>query len=221
MDKATLLLVLRWIHVVAGVLWIGLLYFLNLVNVPFQKELEAEVKPKVNPKLMPRTLYWFRHAAMVTFVSGLIYFIHLASPKAALIKWAVVVGVAYAIIYALLQPAKGALNNGKLLAVIIGAVSLVLAVAGVAWIDPRVASPNTLFIAIGGGFGTIMFLNVWVIIWPNQKKVLGLVQATAEEKPLCARRAFLASRTNAWLSLPMLFFMTANHSPTLFSGLTM
>lgn len=152
-------LLFRWIHFVAGVIWIGLLYYFNLVQVAFMKETDPATKSGVILKLLPRALWWFRWAALVTVLAG-----------------------------------------------------LVLMMVG------RVRNTS---IMIGATLGLIMFLNVWLIIWPNQKVVIRMTaDATATKTPAPpemakhARRAYLASRTNFFLSFPMLFFMGASgHFP--------
>jgi uncharacterized membrane protein len=218
---------LRWLHFLGGITWIGMLYFFNLVNVNFQKEIDAPTKLKVNPPLLTRTLFWFRWGAVLTWVTGFLYYFFIANTEKPghkvlaifLVGWA----VAFVIVAVLLRMAVagGPLKDGRVLGVVIfivmAVVSWVLAYYGREW----GASSRLLSILIGGGLGTIMFLNVWMIIWPLQKKIIAAVRATAAngtpapaEQPAWARRAFLASRTNTWLSLPMLFFMgAASHFP--------
>lgn len=218
-------MLLRWIHFLAGITWIGLLYFFNLVNVNFMKALDATTKSKVVPQLMPRALWWFRWGAVVTVLSGLLYYLMILGSEPmfgqAFWTWVVVVAVAYAVMYAILQVSQGPLNKGRVLAV----VSTILVVA-MAWLilalnDRPTASTRSLSIGIGGGYGILMFLNVWLIIWPCQKKIIAWTVESAEkgtkppaEMALLARRAFLTSRTNTFLSIPMLFFMAAaSHYP--------
>ncbi len=162
MDTHSLYLILvRWLHLVAGVTWIGLLYYFNLVNVNFMKSIDAATKSKVVPELMPRALWWFRYGAVVTVLAGLLLVMDFV---------------------------KG---GGSLM--------------GSSW---------GRSITIGGSLGLIMFFNVWVIIWPNQKKVIAAVKAGQAPDPSWARKAYLASRTNFYLSFPMLFFMgAASHFP--------
>jgi uncharacterized membrane protein len=218
---------LRWLHFLGGITWIGMLYFFNLVNVQFMKELDAPTKGKVIPNLMPKTLWWFRWGAMLTWVTGFLYYLALAATETPghkilglfLVSWV----VAYEILSLLTKASVkgGPLKDGRVLAaavaVVVIAIGWVVGFYGREW----GASSRSLSILIGGGLGTIMFMNVWMVIWPLQKKIIAAVKATAEtgaaapaEQPLWARRAFLASRTNAWLSLPMLFFMgAASHFP--------
>lgn len=218
---------LRWVHFLAGITWIGMLYFFNLVNVQFQKELDAPTKGKVIPSLMPRALYWFRWGAMFTWFSGFIYYYMLVDSEKAghmplayfLVGWS----IAFVVVSALFRAAVagGPLKDGRTLAVVIAIVVIFIGYATALMAQKAGASSRTISIMVGGGLGTIMFLNVWMIIWPLQKKIIAAVKATAEtgaaapvEQAQWARRAFLASRTNAWLSIPMLFFMgAASHFP--------
>jgi uncharacterized membrane protein len=218
---------LRWLHFLGGITWIGMLYFFNLVNVPFQKEIDAAVKPKVNPPLLSRTLWWFRWGAVVTWVTGFIYFFVIAHSEAPgdmlllifLIGWIVAFEINSLVYKASVK--GGALKDGRAVAVIVTIVVVVVSAVLASYGRDRGASSRSLSILIGGGIGTVMFMNVWMIIWPLQRKIIAATRATAEsgaaappEMPQWARRAFLASRTNAWLSLPMLFFMgAASHFP--------
>ena len=223
--QTNVLFLLRWGHLLAGITWIGLLYFFNLVNVNFMKELDAASKGKVVPNLMPKALWWFRWGAVWTVLFGFLYYMMLLGAEKItgrvvyfLIAWT----IAWLIVAALLRMsvAGGPLKDGRVLAVVIA-----ILVAGVAWgavaYMRNGGSNRTIAIAIGGGMGFVMFMNVWMIIWPLQKKIIAATKATAEtgapapaDMPKWARRAFLASRTNAWLSVPMLFFMgAASHFP--------
>jgi len=218
---------LRWFHFLAGITWIGMLYFFNLVNVKFQKDLDAAVKGRVNLNLLPKGLWWFRWGAVWTWVTGFLYWILIIGSEPSghkpLLLFVVGWGIAFVVIAALYRMAVkgGALKDGRVLALAIAVVVIV-----VGWLVASTSrdwgsSSRSLSILIGGGIGTIMFLNVWMIIWPLQKKILAATKATVEsgaaapaDQPAWARRAFLASRTNAWLSIPMLFFMgAASHFP--------
>lgn len=222
---------LRWLHFLAGITWIGMLYFFNLVNVQFQKEIDAATKLKANPPLLTRSLWWFRWSAVVTWVTGFLYAGYFVTAGKevpqnsglSLLVFLIVWSSAFVILAGVYRASVtgGALKDGRLVAVI---VAVVVIVAG--WLIASVvrswgASNRSISIMIGGGIGTIMFMNVWMIIWPIQKKLIAAMRATAEtgaaplpDQALLARRAFLASRTNAWLSVPMLFFMgAASHFP--------
>ena len=159
--------VVRWVHIAAGVAWIGLLYYFNFVQVPALAEAAADKGGPggagVTKYVAPRALLWFRWAAVVTWLSGAWYLF----------------------------------NKGWLL----GAFTLGLA---------GQVGPFNNAIGIGAWLGTIMLFNVWVLIWPNQQKVLGLKPATDEQKAKARRIAFLASRTNTLLSIPMVLFMAAS-----------
>lgn len=155
--------VFRWLHVVSGVMWIGLLWYFNFVQIPSMPSIPDEQKPAVSKIIAPTALFWFRWGAMATIVTGIIL----------------------------------AMMNGYLIsAYTLGAVE-------------GFAVPKNIAIGIGMWLGTIMWFNVWFVIWPNQKIALGIVDAPAEQKPAAARTAMLFSRTNTMLSVPMLFSMVA------------
>lgn len=226
-------ILLRWLHFAAGITWIGMLYFFNLVNVPLMKKLDAPTKGKVIPELMPRALWWFRWGAVVTVLVGLTYYaMYILASEAKnaglgtwglFFKWLIVVLIAWAIMYALLQPVSGVLNKGAVLAVVDIVILVVMSVVlvyvlGAAGEAGKTLGNKSLSIGIGGGLGMIMLMNVWGIIWPAQKRIIAWTKDNAEngtpipaESAKLARRAFLASRTNFWLSLPMLFFMGTSH----------
>jgi uncharacterized membrane protein len=150
----------RWLHIVAGVAWIGLLYYFNFVQVPALAVAAADKggpgAAGISKYIAPPALLWFRWAAVVTWLTGAYY----------------------------LEASGYGLTNALTL------------------------QPAVRVIGIGAWLGTIMLFNVWVFIWPNQKKVLGLTPATDEQKAKARRIAFLASRTNTVLSIPMLMCMT-------------
>lgn len=230
------LFLLRWFHFLAGITWIGMLYFFNLVNVNFMKELDGPTKQKVIPNLMPKALFWFRWGAAATVLVGLIYHLKTMTTSSeydggalhfnqVFWAWILIVLATFVIESFLLKPSAGALNNGRVLFVIL--LALVTVMAAVVWKIHAAAGASwrILSISIGGGLGVIMFMNVWMIIWPLQKKIIAATRAQAEagtappaEMPKWARRAFLASRTNTWLSVPMLAFMAAaSHFPVSFA----
>jgi uncharacterized membrane protein len=225
---------LRWTHLAAGTAWVGLLYFFNLVNVPFQKELDAPTKLRVVPLLMPRALWWFRWSAVVTVLVGFRYFMILAKTDAEntgvprllahwLLLWFAVWTLAWLAAYLLLKFAKGPLKDGRVIA-----IPVTIVIAAASWgilqlLAHPAAGDRTLAISVGGGMGYFMLLNVWGVIWRCQKKLIAWTRSSAEhgtpmpaEAAALARLAFLASRTNFWLSFPMLFFMAASaHFPFL------
>jgi uncharacterized membrane protein len=151
----------RWLHVLSGVMWIGLLWYFNFVQTPSMPKIPDDQKPAVTKVIAPAALFWFRWAALSTVVTGLIL---------------------------------AGLNGYLAQALSLG-------------LSDGVAKHTA--IGIGMWFGLIMAFNVWFIIWPNQQKVLGLVEATADQKKEAARLAGIASRFNTLLSIPMLYAMVS------------
>lgn len=166
-----IIFLLRWIHLLSGVTWIGLLYYFNLVQTPFFAETDPAVRSGAIQKLVPRALWWFRWAAMVTFLAGSLMYLDELGRQ----------GLAE-----FLSRSYG-------------------------W-----------SVTVGGLLGTIMFLNVWLVIWPSQKVVIASATQVAQggqaipEAAARARRAALTSRTNVVFSIPMLFYMGAARHYTLF-----
>jgi uncharacterized membrane protein len=228
----------RWAHFVGGITWIGMLYFFNLVNVNFMKALDAPTKKVVVPNLMPKALWYFRWGAVVTVLAGLGYYamyilrgdvINANSDGAGantgliLLIWLIIAGAAWAIFAFVLLPNLN--KDGKILAAATAALVIAMAVALVWLLDSQLtgrrdhwASNKTLSIGIGGALGLIMLLNVWGIIWPAQKRIIAATAAGTPPDAALARRAFLASRANAWLSLPMLWFMGTSHGDYIMFG---
>jgi uncharacterized membrane protein len=150
---------IRWLHVVSGVMWIGLLWYFNFVQIPSMPKIPDEQKPAIGKVIAPTALFWFRWAALATLVTGLLV----------------------------------AMMSGYLLAAL------------------GLQRPFTA-IGIGMWLALVMAFNVWFIIWPNQKKALGIVTVTPEEKAKAARLAMLTSRANTMLSIPMLYCMVAQQN---------
>ena len=151
----------RWLHVLSGVMWIGLLWYFNFVQIPNMAKIPDEQKPAIGKVIAPAALFWFRWGAMATIVTGLI--------------------LAF-------------MNQYLVEALLLGLTD------GVA---------KHTAIGIGMWLGIIMWANVWFVIWPNQKRALGMVEADADSKAKSARTAMLFSRTNTLLSIPMLFAMVS------------
>jgi uncharacterized membrane protein len=224
-------IILRWIHFLAGITWIGLLYFFNLVNVPFQKELDPATKGKVVPALMPRALWWFRMAAVLTVLVGLAYWGSFivgvdarnagASSGTVMLSFFGIWTAVWGILYAALMPGKGLLDKGAVIGVIYAVVVTLAAWLFLSINDQGWQSNRLLSIGIGGGMGWVMMLNVWGVIWRIQKRLIAWTKDNAlngtampEQAKRMARMGFLASRANAFLSIPMLFFMgAASHYP--------
>jgi uncharacterized membrane protein len=235
-GSAVELIMLRWLHLIFGIIWIGLLYFFNLVGFPTMKQLDAPVRGKVFPVLMSRAMGWFRWSALITVLVGLRYYFTILAADAQNSGdpgltlrwfgwWLLVWLVAYALIYPLQLPSKGLLDNPALRAIAIAAI-----VVAACWIildlnSGPVVSNAHLCISVGGGLGFLMLLNTWGVVWRAQKKLIAWTRASAEQAaPMpeqaarLARWGFLASRVGFWLSFPMLFFMgAAEHYPFLSS----
>lgn len=241
-SGALMRIIFRWFHFVAGITWIGLLYFFNLVNVPVQKGLDADTKKKVNPELLGRALWWFRWGAVVTVLAGLAYFaMYILKADVAnannigggnlniwfiLGAWLTYPIVLFVLEFLIIKKVPAVTKDGRVFAVVmIVLVALVswglvrfftsmLTVGGESW-----ASNKSYSIGIGGAYGVLMMLNVWGIIWPNNKRILAATAGTGPAAaPELARQAFIASRTNAWLSLPMLLFMGTSHGDWVIFG---
>jgi uncharacterized membrane protein len=159
---------LRWAHVGFGILWIGLLYYFNFVQIRVMPQIPAELKPAVSKHIAPEALFWFRWAALFTVLTGV---------AIAIIRGYFLEAVTFGLV--------GGFEDG----------------------DAAYA-----FIGLGMHLALIMFINVWVFIWPNQKIALGLVEGDADAKAKAGRTAMLFSRTNLLLSLPMLVAMTMNQT---------
>ena len=233
---------LRWSHFVAGIIWIGLLYFFNLVNIPVQKGLDAETKKKVNPDLLGRALWYFRWGALVTVLVGLTYFamyilkadVNNANALArvdiniwlVLVIWLTYPLIMFMLEYLVIKKMPSVTKDGRIFAVVIffliAVVTWGIIYFFTAWFTiggQNYASNKSYSIGIGGAYGILMLLNVWGIIWPNNKKILAALAGTGPAAPPeAAREAFLASRTNAWLSLPMLLFMGTSHGDWIILG---
>ena len=159
-DHTWFAFLFRWLHVLSGVMWIGLLWYFNFVQIPNMPKIPDEQKPAIGKVIAPAALWWFRWGAMATIVTGLI-----------------------------LAAMNGYIVDAILLGISDGGASTA--------------------IGIGMWLGAIMWFNVWMVIWPNQKRALGIVEADADTKAKSARTAMLFSRTNTLLSIPMLYCMVA------------
>ena len=210
---------LRWIHFLAGITWIGMLYFFNLVNVQFQKELDAATKGKVVPSLMPKALFWFRWGAVFTWFSGFIYYTLIVGTEAprhmTLLIFLVGWSIAFAAIAGLFRAsvAGGALKDGRVLALAVAVVVIFIGYATALMARNGGSSNRSIAIMIGGGIGSIMFLNVWMIIWPLQKKIIAAVKAGQAPDPSWPAVAGARSKHNTYMSVPLIFTMISNHFP--------
>jgi uncharacterized membrane protein len=213
----------RWIHVLAGIVWIGMLYFFNFVNGPFQGTQDGETKKKVNPELLPRALWWFRMGAAWTWVTGVILlmlvFYHGGITFDPDGSWGVPAYVVIALTF--LAPfVYDALHKSPLGKdpKTFGGIAFVL-VAVVAFLMARWAgfSYRSYNIHLAVMFGTIMAWNVWFRIWPAQQKILRAVkEGTAPDAALVAL-AGARSRHNTYMSVPLVWGMLNAHT-TYFAG---
>ena len=158
-EPAWLAFAFRWLHVMVGVMWIGLLWYFNFVQIPSMPKIPDEHKPAISKVIAPEALFWFRYSALLTVITGLI----------------------------------------------------------VAWLngyghDALMLGEGYQAIGLGMWLAIIMAINVWFIIWPNQKRALGIVDAEPEVKAKSAKVAMLTSRTNTLLSVPMLYLMVAQQN---------
>ncbi|OUT97562.1 MAG: hypothetical protein CBC01_06055 [Betaproteobacteria bacterium TMED41] len=158
-EPAWVAFAFRWLHVMAGVMWIGLLWYFNFVQIPSMPKIPDEHKPAISKVIAPAALFWFRYSALATVVTGLI------------VAWL----------------------NGY------GHQALIF-------------SDGFIGIGIGMWLAIIMAINVWFIIWPNQKRALGMVEADQSQKKKSAKNAMLTSRINTLLSIPMLYLMVAQQN---------
>ena len=228
------MMALRWLHLIFGVIWIGLLYFFNLVLTPAMRQVDPAARLKIYPALMSKAMAWFRASALVTVLVGLRYFqLHLVADADAegrhslaiqwLGWWLLVWLVAYIFIYALQLPAKGFLNSPWVRGVGITIVVLVASWLVLALNGGANVSNAHLAISVGGGLGLVMLLNTWGVVWRVQKRLIRWTRASAEqgvplppEAERMMRWGFLTARVSFWLSIPMLFFMAAaSHYPFL------
>ena len=159
LEPAWLAFAFRWLHVMVGVMWIGLLWYFNFVQIPSMPKISDEHKPAISKVIAPEALFWFRYSALLTVVTGLI----------------------------------------------------------VAWLngyghDALMLGEGYQAIGLGMWLAIIMAINVWFVIWPNQKRALGIVEAEPEVKAKSAKVAMLTSRTNTLLSVPMLYLMVAQQN---------
>ncbi|HCP47552.1 MAG TPA: hypothetical protein DIU15_16040 [Deltaproteobacteria bacterium] len=215
----------RWVHVVAGVLWIGILYFFNWVNGPFAATLDAETKQKAMPELLPRALYFFRWGAAFTWITGIgllgiVYYMQdvmfdgapNSSNGAALgisFALAIIIGP---MIYDLLW--KSGLAKNQTVGVIVSFVLLVAAMAGMHY--GLGLGGRALFIHVGALFGTSMAMNVWMRIWPAQRKIIAAIKAGEAPDADLKGLAGLRSKHNTYMSVPLIFIMVSSHYPLLF-----
>ncbi|HEV8121876.1 MAG TPA: urate hydroxylase PuuD [Candidatus Polarisedimenticolia bacterium] len=214
----------RWLHVIAGVTWIGHLYFFNFVNAQVAKTYDADSRKKVVPELMPRALYFFRWGAAWTWITGIlllgiVYYmggVLVDTDSTLSVGVATAIGLATVLVgflvYDLLW--KSPLAKNTMVANVVSIVLLAIAACGL----QQVLSGRAAYIHLGAMMGTIMAANVWMRIWPSQRKIIAGVKSGQAADPAVVALAGLRSRHNTFLSIPLLFLMVSNHFPTVYGS---
>jgi uncharacterized membrane protein len=221
--RACLEMIFRWIHVVAGIAWIGHLYFFNFVNSQVVKTYDADSKKKVVPELMPRALYWFRWGAAYTWVTGfllagLVYYMseNLLPPDSTM---TLVGGVGLSLflvvfVFFVYDMLWKAMAKNEQAGVVVSFILVALLIVGM-W---RVFAPRAVYIHVGMLFGTIMAMNVWMRIWPAQKKIIAATKAGTPPDAAIAGMAGMRSKHNTYMSVPLVLSMISNHYPTVYGS---
>lgn len=229
-GEALLLLFVRWIHFIAGITWVGLLYYFTLVNTPVLQAAQPAERSFLITKLMPKALWWFRWASVVTVLAGVWYWSDIVRSDAtnAGVKAGAAMGTFFGIwtlafileMGILMSPAE-ALKKGPVLTVLMTIIVFVAAYFYIALNQHGWESNRMLAIGVGGGLGWMMMFNVWGLLWRMQKKIIRWNEAFVAngtaippDAAKAARLSFLVSRINFVLSFPLLFFMgVASHYP--------
>lgn len=215
----------RWLHIVSAILWIGFLYFFNLVSARFSTALETAARMRLLPQLMWPALNWFRWASVVAFLSGFAYFGQIVGleakngggqPGLFFGSWFAIWIVVWLIFYGLLRTEKAPLVYAGTTVAIIIACWLFLRINSHGW-----ESNRSLSIGLGGGMGLFLLLNVWGIVWRANKKILRWMEASGAsgspmppEAAALGRQAALTSRYSFYLTFAIVFFMgAASHFP--------
>jgi uncharacterized membrane protein len=221
MVNSLLNLFLRWAHVVAGITWIGHLYFFNWVNGPFQGKIDGPTKRAVNPELLPRALFWFRWGAAWTWITGIllagiVYYqvrqqlfddmYQNNNPWLWLAIYLVTLAVGFVVYNAIMKALANKVVAAAICMVLYAGVWLLLEYVGH-------YGGRSLYIHGGATFGTMMALNVWMLIWPYQQKIITGLKAGTPLPPDSpeVKIAGLRSRHNTYMSVPLVFFMISNH----------
>ena len=212
----------RWIHVVAGIMWIGLLYFFNFVNGPFEGTLDGPAKKTVVPQLRPRALYWFRWGAAWTWVMGvlllLLVFYHgrqmFPSPDMTWTAGAFLMLAITFLAFLVYDPIARSIKDNKQMAAV-GFVLLAIVILGYLYIGNY--GYRATVIHTGTLMGTLMAANVWMRIWPAQRKIIGAIRDGQAPDPADVGMAGTRSRHNTYMSVPLVWAMLEQHT-TMFAG---
>ena len=230
MGQALLLLLIRWVHFIAGITWVGLLYYFNLVNTPLLKTAQPSEKGFVVTQLMPRALWWFRWASVVTVLAGVWYWSSIVvsdannaavKPGAAMGSFFGIWTMAFILEMGILMSPAEILKKGPVLTVFMTVIIVAASYLYISLNQHGWESNRMLAIGVGGGMGWFMMLNVWGLLWRMQKKIIrwttiNLANGTPlpPEAQKAARLSFLVSRINFVLSFPLLLLMgVASHYP--------
>lgn len=216
----------RWSHVIAGVIWIGHLYFFNWVNGPFAKTLDGPTKQVVVPQLLPRALYWFRWGAAWTWITGLllaglVYYMGAqvfetpggGNAMAWLGIFLVLVAVGFVLYNLVMKKVANVIVANTIVLILFLALYFTLEYVGG-------FGGRSLYIHAGMAFGSVMALNVWMIIWPAQKRIIAATKGGTAPDATDVAQAGLRSRHNTYMSVPLLFLMVSNHYPTVYGATT-
>lgn len=214
----------RWTHLVAGILWIGLLYFFNFVNAHVAKTYSPDAKRTVVPELMPRALYWFRWGAAWTWITGillagLVYYMggvlfEDANREDEMVWLGIFLGllaVGFVVYNFIMKAVKNVLVANIIVLALFAAAYLFLEYVGR-------FSGRALYIHAGAIFGTMMALNVWMVIWPNQRRIIAATREGTAPDAARVALAGLRSRHNTFMSVPLMFTMISNHYPTIYGS---
>lgn len=212
-------LLYRWVHIFAGVMWIGMLYFFNFVNAGFAATMDAETKKKVVPELMPRALFWFRWGAAFTWLSGVamamkLYYMgpYMTADGSHLDKWWMPF-FALVVLFEVYDILAKMLSKQVEIAYLVWAA---IAIGFGCVLDTYLhMPPRAIFIHIGALFGTAMAANVWMRIWPAQKRIITAIKAGQAPNPADPPLAGLRSKHNTYMSVPLLLLMLSVHQDKL------
>jgi uncharacterized membrane protein len=216
--------IFRWGHVVAGITWIGLLYFFNWVNGPFAGTMDGDTKKKVVPELMPRALFWFRWGAMWTWITGAIlasmvyYSTKLVFEDPQTGQWgasSVVMLLVVFLAFAVYDPLMKAIPKPPVQAVVGFVATVIVLYLLRHWAG---FSYRGTAIHMGAMFGTLMFINVWMRIWPNQRRIITAVKNGEKPDPAVVGLAGIRSKHNTYMSVPLVFAMISQHGIWAASG---
>lgn len=210
--------VFRWIHIVAGVIWIGLLYFFNFVNAELAKTYDADTKKKVVPELMPRALFWFRWGAAWTWITGVLmwailylhqpYFSTTGVPARGPALTALVLIVVGFLVYDIVAKALAKSPMAALWVWYLFVLGFVFLLTQVSFFG---ASHRAAYIHAGAMLGTAMAANVWMRIWPCQRRIITAIKGGQAPDPADVALAGMRSKHNTFMSVPLLFLMLSVH----------